>query len=52
MPSEHSHQEFPLKEAKEVKEKKKRVGQRTVREVLEKVSEWREIAHKNPKINL
>ncbi len=33
-------------------EKKKRVGQRTIREVLAKVSEWRQITHKNPKITL
>lgn len=39
-----------LGEGKE--QKPRRVAERTVREVLEKVSEWREISQKNPKITL
>jgi hypothetical protein len=43
---------FEPKEGKLEKEKKRRFIMRTIREVLEKVSEWREISQKNPKINL
>jgi hypothetical protein len=39
-------------EGKEALEKRRRLAERTVREVLEKVSEWREISQKNPKITL
>lgn len=43
---------FDVKECENEKEKKRRVSSRTIREVLEKVSEWREINQKNPKITL
>jgi hypothetical protein len=39
-------------EGKEALEKRRRLAERTVREVLEKVSEWREISQKTPKITL
>lgn len=52
MNSNNEHEIVSQKVSKETQEKRKRVKERTIREVLEKVSEWRELAHKNPKVNL